>query len=273
MRGGVILLIGALASSAASKRKKRKMRGLEEYTKSELSESRDMCKQCEFVVARLAGHLMADAEDPARPATSVDGWRARFPRYCEPLNTPACLRFLELHSPTLAHELSELSAEVQELGEDEPSLTNANLRERLCSDLTGACQPHHRVVRRDEFTVVVRNLLGVRATLMYLARDEAGAWVASVPDEMRLDSELGPGGVARLYARAGHQFVALPAGAAEADAARLAVRANREEQFFELRDCRRAACPPPADESTAAAAARYRLVDVAAERAAARGDL
>ena len=51
------------------------------------------------------------------------------------------------------------------------------------------------------------------------------------------------------------------------------MRANREEQFFELRDCRRAACPPPADEGTAAAAARYRLVDVAAERAAARGDL
>lgn len=216
-------------------REKRMMDKQDKYAKPELSESKDMCKQCEFVVARLSGHLLSSATEEPLPDRAQ--WMKRMPRYCEPLNTKACLHFLKVYGGLLSDELGELSVDVRELGEDEPSLSNAALRARLCDDVTEACQKHHNVIRSAEVAVVVRNRLkSTKANLFWITQDADGVWQAVVPEAMRADRVVLPGDAVRFEAKRGHQFVLVPDGIPdEDDAPRFIIQADGpDEQHFEL---------------------------------------
>lgn len=215
-----VLFVALLAATASAdtkdKERKKKMKRMvekqEQYVKPELSESKDYCKQCEFVVARLSGHVLASATD-GQPLPKRDQWIKRLPQFCEPLNTPACLQFLKLYGGLLSDELAEMSAEARELGEDEPSLSNVELRKRLCDDVLEACQKHHNVIRSADVALVVRNSLRrTKARLFWMKRDEDGVWSAVIPESMTKDHVILPGDSVRIQAKRGHQFVVLPEG-------------------------------------------------------------
>uniref|UniRef100_A0A7S3NLX1 Saposin B-type domain-containing protein n=1 Tax=Aureoumbra lagunensis TaxID=44058 RepID=A0A7S3NLX1_9STRA len=209
---------------------------IEAYTKVELSESKDMCKQCEFIVSRLSTHLLAAAEDGEK-IPDRNEWRQRLPRYCEPMNTPACLKFLKLYGSLIADDLADLSEDVSELGQNEPSIQNLPLRARICDDVTEACQSHHKVIRSDDVVLIIRNALRKKKARVFWLRQNNDQWEAIIPAAMSTDHVILPGDRAKIDAKRGQQFVVLPDNSSEASAPRLIVKKDGpNEQIFELRD-------------------------------------
>lgn len=231
-----LLLLMTITRAQDRETKQKKMsEKIDAYKKSELSESRDMCKQCEFVVARLSNHVLA-AADPKEPLPSRDQWLSRMPRYCEPMNTKACLQFLKLYSGLIADDLADLSQDARDLGEDEPSLSNEALRTRICDDVTEACQKHHNVIRSNDIALVVRNNLLKTSARLFWMRFDDGVATAVVPESMANDHVIPPGDRVKVQAKRGQQFVVLPDGINEDLAPRLVVRSDGpKEQLFELR--------------------------------------
>jgi len=225
----LLLVLLFLAGATSGEREGGKQKNMEEkinaYKKSELSESKDMCKQCEFVVARLSNHVLA-AADPKEPLPDRSQWLKRMPRYCEPMNTKACLQFLKLYGGLIADDLADLSLDARDLGEDEPSLSNEALRTRLCDDVTEACQKHHNVIRSNDVALVVRNNLTKKNARLFWMRhnDDDGSWQAVIPEAMANDHVIPPGDRAKVEAKRGNQFVVLPDGVTEEHAPRLVVR-------------------------------------------------
>ena len=231
------VLVACLVGHAAGGRKK-KQRSMEDkidnYKKSELSESKDLCKQCEFVVARLSSHLL----DTSEALPTREQWLKRMPRYCEPMNTPSCLRFLKIYGGILSDDLADLSADARDLGENEPSLSNEALRQRLCDDVTESCQSHHNVIRSNDVALEVRNSLKTKARVFWMRQDpDTQIWTAVVPEAMQADHVVLPGARVRIQAKRGQQFALLPEGIQdEGDAPRLLVRHDGPKtQIFDLR--------------------------------------
>mmetsp|Transcript_9840 Transcript_9840/g.12140 ORF Transcript_9840/g.12140 Transcript_9840/m.12140 type:complete len:204 (+) Transcript_9840:115-726(+) len=153
------------------------------------------------------------------------------------MNTPACLKFLKLYGSLIADDLADLSEDVSELGQNEPSIQNLPLRARICDDVTEACQSHHKVIRSDDVVLIIRNALRKKKARVFWLRQNNDQWEAIIPAAMSTDHVILPGDRAKIDAKRGQQFVVLPDNSSEASAPRLIVKKDGpNEQIFELRD-------------------------------------